>query len=162
MKRIISISQLQGVAFALIVLLHAGISWAACPGGMCYVDDNCSPPTDGTSGDPDCMIQDGINRAVNGDSVLVRAGTYASDTSIDFNGLAITVKRETDTILPVITTTGTGAVVKVDFHNAVLQLQRPFYPATWLWTSTSRPSCPTMRGIVCISHHQAMFDRRSL
>lgn len=82
-----------------------------------YVDVNCSPPTDGTSGDPDCTIQAGINRAVNGDTVLVRAGTYATDATIDFNGKAITVKRETDTILPVITTTGTGAVVKVDFHN---------------------------------------------
>ncbi len=84
--------------------------WAACPSGTCYVDDNCSPPTDGTSADPDCTITEGINRAATGDTVLVRAGTYTEE--IVFNGSkAITVKRETTSILPKITnTTGTAKV----------------------------------------------------
>jgi len=86
--------------------------WAACPGGTCYVDANCSPPTDGTSGDPDCKIQEGIDRAANGETVLVRAGTYEP---IEFNGRAITVRRETTEILPRIT--HNGGAIKVKFTS---------------------------------------------
>lgn len=90
-----------------------GLVSAACPGGICYVDDNCSTPTDGTSGDPDCTIQDGINRADNGETVLVRSGTYGR---IQLFQKSITVRRETTSILPRITMT--NAMVKVEFWNS--------------------------------------------
>jgi len=45
------------------------------------VDDNCSLPTDGTSADPDCTIQEGINRAASGETVRVKPGTYTGTSN---------------------------------------------------------------------------------
>ncbi len=106
------LGKLLGICIASVMLIDASIVLAACPGGTCHVDDDCSPPTDGTSGDPDCTIQEGINRASNGETVLVRSGSYGP---IVFNNRAITVRRETDTILPTIT--DTGGTTKVQFIN---------------------------------------------
>jgi parallel beta-helix repeat protein len=52
-------------------------------------DDNCPGPGRGTVADPFCMIQDGIDVAVNGDEIVVAPGTY--NEKINFLGKAITV-----------------------------------------------------------------------
>ena len=57
-------------------------------------DDNCPGPGSGTSSDPFCQIQYGINAASDGDTVLVRPGTYEA---IDFMGKAIRVTSRRST-----------------------------------------------------------------
>ncbi len=66
-----------------------------------YVDDDTCPSTgDGSAGNPYCKIQDGLNAAANGDSILVDDGTYVENlvapNGIDFtlqsvNGPEVTV-----------------------------------------------------------------------
>ncbi len=63
-----------------IILIVVCSAWAA--GATIYVPDNF--PT----------IQEAIDAAVNGDTVLVRDGTYLLTAAIDFKGKAITVKSE--------------------------------------------------------------------
>ncbi len=77
------------IVVGFLLSTYGHVLWAACPGGSCYVDDNCSPPTDGTSGDPDCTIQEGINRAVNGDTVLVHPGRYAEFIDCSRKGVSV-------------------------------------------------------------------------
>lgn len=76
-----------GPAFLfLILILFADPSIA----GTLYVDDDSPCPGAGILANPFCKIQFGIYAAVDGDLVLVAAGTYMEN--IDFLGKAIMVK----------------------------------------------------------------------
>lgn len=48
-----------------------------------YVDDNCSPPANGTSTDPYCTIQEAVNAAVSGDTIQVAAGVYNESVTVN-------------------------------------------------------------------------------
>ncbi|MCH8242526.1 MAG: hypothetical protein IH897_07940, partial [Planctomycetes bacterium] len=55
---------------------------------------NCPGPGSGTQVDPFCVIQDGIDAAIDGDEVVVADGTYAGsrNTNLNFGGRLITVR----------------------------------------------------------------------
>jgi len=50
--------------------------------GTVYVDDTCNPPADGSIGDPFCTIQEAVNHASNGDTILVQPGTYTESVTV--------------------------------------------------------------------------------
>ncbi len=61
-----------------------------------YVDDNAGPGGNGSFGNPYQYIHDGINAAVNNDTVIVMDGTYIGprNKNLDFKGKAITVTSQ--------------------------------------------------------------------
>ncbi|MBD3183368.1 T9SS type A sorting domain-containing protein [Candidatus Poribacteria bacterium] len=61
-----------------------------------YVAENSDPPYLGTSENPFIRIQDAIDAAADGQTVLVRDGVYRriGNRNIDFKGKAITIKSE--------------------------------------------------------------------
>ena len=50
-----------------------------------HVDDDCSPPGSGTKLDPFCAIQQGVDTASDGDTVLVAPGVYTGDGNRDIS-----------------------------------------------------------------------------
>ena len=65
---------------------HAQMTW--------HVDDDCSAPGAGTRVDPFCAIQQGVDAASDGDTVLVQPGTYTGDGNRDISlfGKTMTLK----------------------------------------------------------------------
>jgi len=65
-------------------------------GGHIFVDDDAAGPGDGSRGDPYTSVQDGVDSAVLGNTVLVFEGTYTENVDVDValtvvgNGSAVT------------------------------------------------------------------------
>jgi parallel beta-helix repeat protein len=78
-----------------------------------YVDDNnTSGPWNGTPQYPFQYIEDGISAAINGDTVLVLAGSYVEN--LNFLGKTITVKSEEGPFVTTIDGGQSGSVVAFD------------------------------------------------
>ena len=59
--------------------------WSAWAQTTWYVDDDCLAPGTGTEFDPFCTVQDGVNAARDGDTVLVVPGTYTGSGNRDIS-----------------------------------------------------------------------------
>ena len=83
-----SLRAASGIAFIVVISLSA----TADAQMTRYVDiANCPGPGSGTEGDPFCKIQDGIDAAVDGDTVLIADGTYTGigNKNLSYDGKAI-------------------------------------------------------------------------
>jgi pectin methylesterase-like acyl-CoA thioesterase len=73
------------IAFALALLATNGIQQTTW-----YVDGtNCTGAGDGSWSDPFCTIQEGVDRAQDGDRIEVRAGEYVETVLVDGRSLAM-------------------------------------------------------------------------
>lgn len=90
---------------------YATVQLVLPPAKNIYVDDsNITGPWDGTSDHPYLTIQEGINAATFGDSVVVREGTYTGtgNKEIDPKGKYITIKSEKGAVHTIIDCEGAG------------------------------------------------------
>jgi hypothetical protein len=80
----------------LVILVLTALAQAPATAATWYVDDTCTAPGTGTSSDPYCTIQDGIDRAGPGDTVRVRDGVYTGSRNRDlgWSTANLTVKSE--------------------------------------------------------------------
>lgn len=131
------------------------------PGDLCPADPSCGDPLeDGSAAHPFDTIQEGIDAAVNGDTVLVLDGTYNGDGNrdMDFGGRLITVQSQNGADNCVIDCEGTELDPHraFDFHSgetaaAVLEgltIRNGYMP---LWGGAIRcaaASAPTIRASV--------------
>lgn len=76
----------------LALLLISGFAYA----GTIYIDNDAAPGGDGSLEHPYQYIQDGIDSATNGDTVIILDGTYTGprNKNLDFNGKAIIVTSQ--------------------------------------------------------------------
>ncbi|MBU0676562.1 MAG: hypothetical protein KJ626_00465 [Verrucomicrobia bacterium] len=94
----------------LSITLSQGATW--------HVDDITDPAEDGSAEHPFDSIQQAINVAANGDTVIVHPGRYVEN--INFNGKAITVQSENPETWSVVESTvidGNNAAPVVRFIN---------------------------------------------
>ncbi|MFH2002634.1 MAG: LamG-like jellyroll fold domain-containing protein [Planctomycetota bacterium] len=88
----------------------------ATPGSTIYVDDdNVAGPWDGTQDHPYLTIQDGIDNALHGHTVLVMPGIYIEN--IDFKGKSIIVRSAEGNENTVIDGNESGSVVTFKSHE---------------------------------------------
>ncbi|MEW6747026.1 MAG: right-handed parallel beta-helix repeat-containing protein [Planctomycetota bacterium] len=95
--------------FTALVLTFALSGGLAAPTTWYVDDDNCPGPGSGSDSDPFCRIQDAIELAADGDTVLVLPGTYGE--LIDFRGKAITVRSSAGAAATIIDGQDQGTVV---------------------------------------------------
>jgi hypothetical protein len=93
------------------------------PSSTLYVDDdNTTAPWDGTDENPYQYIQDGIDAAVDGNTVIVKDGNYSihkgpRNVNLDFCGKAITVRSANGASNCIINCGNTEGVRGFYFHN---------------------------------------------
>ncbi|MCH7475855.1 MAG: hypothetical protein IIA27_14450, partial [Gemmatimonadetes bacterium] len=69
----------------LVALFALGVANVSHAQTTWHVDDDCKPPGTGTEVDPFCTIQQGVDTAEDGDTVLVQPGTYTGDGNRDIS-----------------------------------------------------------------------------
>jgi len=99
------VKRIFSILFTLVLVVSLGLVTAAPsmaangPGTTYYVDDdNCPGPGNGTQEDPFCSIQDAIDDASDGDTIIVSAGLYGSvviDKSLTLKGAQATFDART-------------------------------------------------------------------
>ena len=109
---------MRRIGIAVLGLAFVLAMGVAVDAATVYVDSsNTAGPWDGTQAHPFNKIQDGINAASDGDTVLVADGTYtgAGNKALDFGGKAIVVTSQHGAGATIIDCGGSGRGVY--FHN---------------------------------------------
>lgn len=105
---------------SLIVFFALGAPNVSHAQTIWYVDDDCKPPGTGTEIDPFCTIQDGVDAAQNGDTVLVAPGIYTGEGNRDISlfGKLIALRSTSGPAVTTIDSEGTPASIHRGFFLA--------------------------------------------